>query len=51
MGTLGYGDILPVKPYTRSLASLMCIAGQLYIAIVIALLVGKYASDQSEKKQ
>lgn len=50
MGTLGYGDILPLKPYTRSLATFICIVGQLYIAIVIALLVGKYASDQVEKK-
>lgn len=42
--TLGYGDIVPLKPYSRSLAMLISISGQLYIAIIIATLVGKYAS-------
>lgn len=44
LATLGYGDILPLKPYTRSLAILITVSGQLYIAIIIALLVGKFAS-------
>ncbi len=46
MGTLGYGDILPLKPYTRSLATLITITGQLYIATVIGILVGKLSSQK-----
>jgi voltage-gated potassium channel len=51
LATLGYGDILPLKPYTRSLATLICISGQLYIATIIGILIGKFAaSDPSHKK-
>ena len=38
--TLGYGDILPVKSYTKMLANLEAITGQLFIAIFIARLMG-----------
>jgi Na+/H+-dicarboxylate symporter len=55
MTTVGYGDILPLKPYTRSLATFIAVAGQFYMAIIVALLVGKFAaqhdfSDASDKK-
>ena len=50
LATLGYGDILPLKPYTRSLATLITISGQLYIATIIGILIGKYAArDHSGK--
>lgn len=42
--TLGYGDLLPLKPYAKSLSILIAVSGQLYIAVIIALLVGKFAS-------
>ena len=45
--TLGYGDIVPQTTIARSLATFMGVAGQLYIAIILALLVGKYASRRS----
>lgn len=45
--TLGYGDLLPVKPYAKSLAILIAVAGQLYIAVIIALLVGKFSSRRN----
>ncbi len=48
--TAGYGDILPIKPYTRSFSVLISVSGQLYIAIIIALLVGKFASDSDNAK-
>jgi voltage-gated potassium channel len=51
LASLGYGDIVPLKPYTRSLATLICISGQLYIAILISLLVGKYASRKNDSVQ
>jgi hypothetical protein len=49
LGTLGYGDVLPMKPYTRSLATFMVVAGQFYIAIIVALLVGKFSAQPSAK--
>lgn len=49
MATLGYGDVLPLKPYTRSLAIFITVSGQLYIAIIIALLVGKFAAEGGKK--
>lgn len=36
----GYGDITPVHPYSRSLATFEAITGQLYLAVLIARLVG-----------
>jgi hypothetical protein len=44
--TLGYGDVVPQTPVARSLAILISVTGQIYIAIIIALLVGKFASAQ-----
>ncbi len=40
--TTGYGDVLPVSPQARSLATLEALTGQLYIAILVARLVGLY---------
>ena len=48
--TLGYGDVVPQTPVARSLAILISVIGQIYIAIIIALLVGKFASTQNIKK-
>ena len=42
--TLGYGDIVPQSEVTRGLAILEAIAGQLYLAVMIARLVSLYAS-------
>jgi len=47
LATLGYGDIIPLKPYTRSLATLITISGQLYIATIIGILIGKYAARKN----
>jgi len=49
LATVGYGDIIPVKPYARSLATWISISGQLYVAIIIALLVGKYTMRNSNQ--
>lgn len=40
----GYGDYLPLTPAAKSLSILISITGQLYIAIIIAMIVGKYLS-------
>src|SRR5262249_54028116 len=39
LATLGYGDILPVHPVARSLATLEAVTGSLYLAILVARLV------------
>ena len=40
--TVGYGDIVPVSTAARSLAKLTALTGQIYIAVVVAILIGKY---------
>ena len=50
LASLGYGDICPLKPYTRSLATFIAVSGQLYIAVIVALLIGKFSSQQGSKK-
>jgi hypothetical protein len=48
MTTLGYGDITPQLPYAKSLAILISTTGQVYVAVIIAMLVGKYAGSQNK---
>ena len=48
--TLGYGDITPVSGPARSLAMLEAIVGQMYIAVLIARLVGMHISQSLMKK-
>jgi hypothetical protein len=38
--TLGYGDIVPASPVARALASVEALTGQLYLAVLVARLVG-----------
>ena len=53
MTTVGYGDITPQIPQTQTLAYLMAITGQLYVAIIIAFLVGKLlvSQDRGNRKE
>lgn len=46
MTTLGYGDILPIHPIAKSLTMIISIAGQFYVGVIVAILVGKYANRQ-----
>lgn len=46
--TTGYGDIMPLKPISKSLAILIGVSGQLYIAVIIAMLIGKFSSRRTE---
>lgn len=50
MSTVGYGDITPRIPETQTLAYFLSIAGQLYVAIIIAFLIGKYLMQGAQKK-
>lgn len=48
--TTGYGDFIPVKPWSQSLSILIATSGQLYVAVIIALLVGKFSSQSGKNK-
>jgi voltage-gated potassium channel len=50
MSTVGYGDITPRLPQTQTLAYLIAVTGQLYVAIIMAFLVGKLLMHKSENK-
>jgi len=47
---LGSGDILPVNKYLMTLRFFEAIAGQFYIAIFMAMLVGAYISERESNK-
>ena len=44
--TLGYGDITPDAPLARSLSAFVALAGQLYLVIIMALIIGKYLNTK-----
>jgi len=50
MSTVGYGDITPRIAETQTLAYLLSIAGQLYVAIIIAFLIGKFLMQGDQKQ-
>ncbi len=45
--TVGYGDIVPVARFARTLAWLEAVTGQLYLAILVARLVGLQIANVS----
>lgn len=45
ISTLGYGDITPITPQGQAVAIFVSITGQLYLAILMAMLVGKFLKD------
>lgn len=47
--TLGYGDIVPVSAYARSLVSVHAVLGILFPAVLIARLVGLYGKVESDR--
>jgi len=48
LSTIGYGDIVPVSGEARILAALEGVTGVLYIAITVALLVGRFRGEFSD---
>ena len=40
--TLGYGDILPIRPFARIWATMEAVTGVLYVAVLVARLVSLY---------
>ena len=49
LSTLGYGDITPLSPPARALAYVEAITGQLYLAILVARLVGLHIAHAGKK--
>jgi len=47
--SVGYGDITPIDPVAKSLSIFLGVIGQLYLALTIALLVGKYLSAKQRE--
>jgi hypothetical protein len=47
--TLGYGDIVPTSALSRMLATLEAVIGQLYLAVLVARLVGLHISQSIEE--
>ena len=48
LSTVGYGDITPVSKVARMLAAMEAMIGLLYVAVLIARLVGLYSTPKSE---
>jgi hypothetical protein len=42
LATLGYGDILPTAPFSKSLAIVIAVSGMFYMTFVIGLLLSKF---------
>lgn len=49
--TLGYGDITPLSPQVRSLAMFEAVSGVLYLAVLIARLVGSLSPGISRERK
>lgn len=49
--TLGYGDMTPLSELASSLAIVEAVTGQLYIAVLIARLVGIHVAQSAAKKR
>jgi hypothetical protein len=43
--TVGYGDLTPLHPLVRRLATVEALLGQLYLAVLVARLVGLYIAQ------
>jgi voltage-gated potassium channel Kch len=48
--TLGYGDMIPLSPPARSLAALEAVVGQMFIAVLVARLVGMQIAASQESR-
>jgi hypothetical protein len=49
LSTLGYGDIAPQTAPARALAALEAMTGQLFVAILIAVFVGRFLVEASRR--
>jgi Ion channel len=47
LATLGYGDIVPASDISRSVAIVEAVAGQLYLAVMVARLISLYVGKNN----
>ena len=47
--TVGYGDITPISSAAKSIAILISLLGQLYMAVGIASFVGKFMANNNRR--
>ncbi len=45
MTSIGYGDYLPLLPEAKMLSVFIGISGQFYMAVIVALIIGKYLNS------
>lgn len=45
LATLGYGDVLPLNPWARSLATMEGMIGVLFITLIMGRLIGVYSKE------
>lgn len=45
--TLGFGDILPQEPVGQAIVVVLAVAGQMYLTIVIALIIGQLIAKRN----
>jgi hypothetical protein len=50
LSTVGYGDVTPTTPLTRTMAWIEAVAGQFYLAVLVAGLVGFKVSQSQLRK-
>jgi len=48
LATVGYGDILPISETARTLAVIEATVGQFYVAVIVAIFVGMYATQRRD---
>ncbi len=51
LSTVAYGDIIPVSRLARALSCLEAMSGQLYLAIMVARLVGMHTAVKAEPRR
>ena len=49
--TLGYGDITPVSPLARSMATMLAVTGQIYLVVLVAGVVGLHIAQSSKSTE
>jgi ion channel len=49
--SVGYGDMVPITAPARSLSILEGVSGIMYVAVLVARLVGLYSSEKSQAKR
>lgn len=45
--SVGYGDIIPLNPISRSASAILAMIGQLYLAVILGILIGIYLKNKS----